>query len=89
VLQQWDCLRYGSKHVAIIKSSPSKSETTDSSGNKFVTYAFTIGEYNAKWDEAESSFQATFVIKTDTKGNKAIVTNIGSNSGLTATGYFR
>lgn len=89
VPQQWDCLTYGSKHVAIIKSSPSKSETTDSSGNRFVTYVFKIGEYNAKWDEAESSFQATFVIKIDKKGKKAIVTNIGSNSGLTGTGYFR
>lgn len=89
--KRWDYLSYGSKHVSVITSDISKSESSDKSGNKYKTYKFTVGEMNAKWDEATSSYSATFEVKTDKKGKKSVTQTIGSNAGssFAATGYYR
>jgi hypothetical protein len=79
--QQWDCLTYTNVHVAIIISAVLKKTV----GN-ITTYTFTVGEMNATCDEMVSTYPATFSVDT-TKTTP--VTNIGSNSGHTATGYYR
>lgn len=76
----WDCLTYSTNHVAIITSQPVQSKNVDGS----ISWAFTVGEFNATWNESESSSNRIFKVR-----NKSILTGIGSNSGYTATGYYR
>ncbi len=82
VPQLWDALTYGSKHVAIITTTPTK--TTSSDGT--VTYSFTVSEMNSLTDEKVSSDRRQFAVKA-----RKIVTHIGSKAGKSykADGYWR
>jgi len=80
-----DCLTYGTKHVAYISTAPVKKINTDGS----IEYSFKVAEMNAKWDESSSTFSATFKVSKLVNGKRTIITQIGSNSGLKATGYYR
>lgn len=80
-----DCLTYGTKHVAYISSEPEKKTLADGS----VQYTFTVSEMNAKWDELPSSYSGIFKLSKLVNGKRTILTQIGSNSGLKASGYYR
>ena len=84
--QQWDCLTYGSRHVAIITSAPVRTVKADGS----LLWSFTVGEMNASWNEAESTSQRSYWLSAaDGAGRRVVRGAIGSNAGMTATGVFR
>jgi hypothetical protein len=89
--QQWDALVFGSdEHVAIITSKV-VSKVDKSKDYTITTYSFTVSEMNAKWDEAQSSYGASFAIKVDKQGNKAVNQDLKSSysTKVIATGYWR
>jgi hypothetical protein len=82
--QRFDCLNYGGRHVGIITSVPKKITNKDGS----VTWQFNVTEMNARADEKESVFSATFTVR-DAGTTRTVVKGISCNAGLTATGYYR
>lgn len=99
VPKRWDCLTYGSSHVAIISSDVSKSSKKEKDGSTTTTYSFNVGEANAAWDELiydsggdRSPYAATFIVNVSSNGKTTKITgSIGTNSSRTkvATGYWR
>lgn len=86
VPERWDCLNYGGRHVAIITSTPQR--TVQANGS--ISWTFTVGEMNATWNEAESSIQRSYVIgAANSSGQRRVVSGIGSNAGMTATGCYK
>lgn len=83
---RFDCLFYPGRqpHVGIITSAPKRTANKDGS----VTWQFNVTEMNARADEKESVFAATFTVK-DAGTTRTVLKGIGSNSGLFATGYYR
>jgi hypothetical protein len=80
---RWDGLVYPQGHVAIITSVPQKTNNSDGS----ITWTFTVGEMNAKWDEVQSSSTRTYKLSKFRK----VITGIGTNanSAWVATAYYR
>jgi hypothetical protein len=66
----WDCLTYGSSHVAIITSVPTSVTNSDRS----TSWKFTVSEMNAKWNESSSTFNAEFRVNVG-RGNQRSVIN--------------
>jgi hypothetical protein len=87
VPQQWDCLAYGTRHVAIITSQVNRTQNANGS----LTYSFTVREMNALTDEQESSSTRQYRVSAAVNGRRSVLQMIGSNAGATyvATGYFR
>jgi hypothetical protein len=86
---QWDALTFGQAHVAIITSGVSKTEAPQGA-NTIVTYSFTVGEMNANCGEKESTYNAQFVIKINSKGKNSVVRNdMSAIKKSAATGYYR
>ena len=92
----YDCLTYGSKHVAIISSIDPPKIVTNKDKSSVTTYKMMVGEANAKYDEAiydtgeqNKPYPAEFIIYTDKNGKKTFTNNIDSFSGFKATGYWR
>jgi hypothetical protein len=86
--RQWDALTYATKHVSIITSPVSSIVGAD----KSITYRFTVGEMNAKYDEIESSSVRQYKVSApDKNGVRKVVSVIGSNAGskFVATGFYR
>jgi uncharacterized repeat protein (TIGR02543 family) len=86
--KQYDCLAYGSNHVAIILSKP--AQTTDSKGK--ITWSFTLGEMNADWNECPSQSTRTYVLSSpNSNGQRTVLSGIGTNAKKTwfATTYYR
>lgn len=83
---QFDCLNYSDNHVGIITSKPEALIQKDGS----IKWSFTVSEMNATWDEKESSSTRAYVIgPSDAYGRRKVVSGIGSNAGMTATGCFK
>ena len=86
--QRFDCLNYQQSHVAIITSTPVQVPNADGS----TTWSFTVSEFNAKWDERESSSTRYYKLsKLNTNGMRTVQTGIGTNasSQWVATGCYR
>jgi hypothetical protein len=99
VPQKWDCLAYDYRndksnsyigHVGIITSDITRTPKTTPKATEVITYSFTITERNAKWDEAISTKNVTFVLSAEDKNKvRTVTTNISSDIGKTANGYYR
>ena len=85
--KQWDCVIYPI-HIAIITSAPVQTTNPDGS----MKWTFTVSEYNAGWTESFSSSTRSYsVSKPNTRGQRTVLSGIGTNLGLNtyAKGFFR
>lgn len=88
VPQQWDGLAYGTGHVAIITSVPTRTVAADGS----VTWTFTLSEMNSDWSETVASSTQNYKLSAkNSAGLRTVVIPIGTKAYATkkATGYWR